>query len=170
MAETNILETKSDVSASDSPKIPIPVASALIIFEGSTPDTPVVRDLRRIPPSAHVLVAASHDRQVFTLPGGKAEPSDADMRRTCARETQEEVALTLDPDGLSVFHRRVVPAESDPSSEVDITTFHAADVLGGMVRAVSETREVAMVPVFGESSVRLSALLGGMILPLLRTA
>ncbi|MCA9327022.1 NUDIX domain-containing protein [Candidatus Saccharibacteria bacterium] len=170
MAETNILETKlHDVPAPNSQN-PIPVASALIVFEGSTPDTPLVKDLRMIPPGAHVLVAASHNRTAFTLPGGKVEPSDIDRRRACARETWEETDLTLDPDGLSEFHREVVPAESDPSSDVDITTFHAAGAVTGIVRAVNETREVAMVPVFGKSPVPLSALLGGMILPMLRTA
>jgi 8-oxo-dGTP diphosphatase len=89
-----------------------------------------------------VLVVRAGDSDAFYLPGGKPESGET-FAVAAAREVEEEVGLTVDPDELTLFRDIVAPAHNrPPGTEVRLVTF-----TGGKTddepRAANEIAELA---------------------------
>jgi 8-oxo-dGTP pyrophosphatase MutT (NUDIX family) len=70
-----------------------------------------------------VLVVRPGYTDAFYLPGGKPEPGET-YAEAAAREVAEEVGITLDPAGLSLFTEIVAPAHNrPPGTEVRLICF-----------------------------------------------
>lgn len=175
MAETNMQHddmferANAQAEGESSERRAILVASALIVLAGEDFSSPVVEDLSDIPMGAHVVVTASRDNDFYTLPGGKKDEMDFDILAACVREAREELGIVIDPGDLVETDRSIVPAQTDPTQQVDITTLHARSFSGGL-QPHAEIRDVALVPVHGESPVPLSDVLARIVLPSLRVA
>ncbi|WP_250030650.1 NUDIX hydrolase [Paractinoplanes maris] len=70
-----------------------------------------------------VLVVRPRGSDAFYLPGGKPEPFET-YAEAAARETREEVGLTVDPADLTLLTEIVAPAHNrPPGTEVRLICF-----------------------------------------------
>lgn len=127
----------------------LPVAVGVIVLEGVLGSRPV-NTLYNLPPTAHVVVALSHDRTVFTLPGGK-KGDDPSLLHTVKREIFEELGVKA--ASLPWFmKRRIEPAVSDEETLVDVSAYFIPG-FSGEISPRAEVHTVTAVPIFGEHSV-----------------
>jgi 8-oxo-dGTP diphosphatase len=94
----------------------------------------LVRDRR-------VLVVRAENSDAFYLPGGKPEPGES-YAQAAAREVFEEVGLTVDPAGLTLFADFVAPAHNrPPGTRVRLICFQSEEA--GDPKPANEIAELA---------------------------
>lgn len=124
----------------------LPVAVGVIVLEGVLGSRPV-NSLSNLPPTAHVIVALSHDRTVFTLPGGK-KGDDLSLLHTVEREIFEELGVRA-ASPPQFMKRRVEEAVSDGKTLVDVSAYFIPGFLGE-IDPRAEVHTVTAVPIFGK--------------------
>ncbi|MFZ5672080.1 MAG: NUDIX hydrolase [Pseudomonadota bacterium] len=95
--------------------------------------------------AGHVLVVRKRGACVFMQPGGKIEPRELPAT-ALARELEEEIALTINPDDALYVGKFRAPAANEQDREVEADVF--AVPLTGACAAQAEIEEIRWVDPF----------------------
>ena len=105
--------------------------SSLRIEPDRVPQAAVSLILREDQGSAHLLIIKRAERSGdpwsghLALPGGRAEPRDADLLATAARETREEIGINLIDGGRFIGQLPLIAPTNPLLPKIEITPFVA---------------------------------------------
>ncbi len=118
----------------------------------------------------HLLLARSQGADVFQIPGGKVEPTDADDMAALIREIDEELNLTLAPDTTRYLGLFSAPAAGQSHRMVNIKLFQGDPQ--GTPEPGQEIQELAWIDLTtaqsNPSGLAMSQVVETKILPFLR--
>ena len=83
----------------------------------------------------------------LALPGGRAEPSDADLMATAARETYEEVGIDLLNEGVFIGQLPLIQPNAPRLPQIEITPLVALAPPSLSIRLSEEVDRVFWMPV-----------------------
>ena len=109
--------------------------------------------LRKEQGAAELLIIKRAEREGdpwsghLALPGGRAEPSDADLMATAARETYEEVGIDLLNGGVFIGQLPLIQPNAPRLPQIEITPLVALAPPSLSIRLNEEVDRVFWVPV-----------------------
>lgn len=111
----------------------------------------------------HVLLVRKRGTDSFMQPGGKREPGESDQA-ALAREIDEELGCTLEPDSVQPLGTFEAPAANEPGLWIKASAFAAR--ISGEIACQAEIAEYAWVDPQNPGERILAPLTRDVILPL----